>query len=76
MRCDKCVINGKTVLRPANLDKDYLMKQASYMYDLAISIDDEAESDICMGIAAMLYHLHSGFYVMSVEDETDNRRGY
>lgn len=71
MHCDNALS-----LRPAILDKKYLLEQAGFMYEKAMTCSTPEDRDLYMGISAMLYHLESGFYLLYVEDRFDNRRTY
>jgi|NOAtaT_7_FD_contig_51_3539868_length_6068_multi_5_in_0_out_0_6 hypothetical protein len=69
----------KTFSRNAVIDGDILPLQAGLIYELSMKAYQEGNLDgynYLQGVAAMLYHLQSGYYRIVVEEEFDNTRKY
>jgi hypothetical protein len=62
----------------AVIDMDTLIQQAHLLYELSTSMDgmNKDKAALLMGVAAMLYHLHDGRFVLTEVREFSNREVY
>jgi hypothetical protein len=70
---------NKSFTRDAVINADVLPIQAGLVYELSLKAYQEGDLDgynHLQGVAAMLYHLMSGYYRLKVEEEFDNTRKY
>lgn len=61
--------------RKVEINRDVVLIQARLAYEMAMSYneaDDELNYRYFMGIAAMLYHLHEGYYELHCNDNYGN----
>jgi hypothetical protein len=69
----------RTFTREAVLDSLLLAEQAERVYNLSIKAftdGDRKAYDHLQGVAAMLFHLMSGHYRLTVVEEFDNGKMY
>lgn len=70
---------NKTFTRDAVLDSLLLLEQAERVYNLSMEASDEGDQkayDHLQGVAAILFHLMSGHYKLTVVEEFDNGKKY
>ncbi len=69
----------KTFTRDAVLDPLLLQEQAERVYNLSMEAPNKGDwkaYDNLQGVAAMLFHLQSGHYRLTVVEEFDNGKKY
>lgn len=60
----------------AVLDEDTLLQQANLCYRAWETDRNGPNADLWMGIAAMLFHLHDGSYILKQQIEKANKGVY
>ncbi len=69
----------RTFTREAVLDSLLLLEQAERVYNLSMEASNEGDGkayDQLQGVAAILFHLMSGHYRLTVVEEFDNGKKY
>lgn len=68
--------NNDHVVVDAVLDKKVLLNQASLCYSAWEQDKDGPNADLWMGVAALLFHLHDGSFILKQQITKANRDVY